>query len=127
MAELVALLALAGFVTYGATISPRRRFSWAMYSGSTKALLWVTGADGPRPARLDELGLAPDNHFLTVPDLARVLAKTKFPLPLEGVIIGYTGDHAVRYDPTLRRLFVTPTTGNSLENLSEVLRRLSCP
>lgn len=126
MAELITLLALAGFVAYGAVISPRRRFSWAMYSGSTKALLWVRDADGPRPIRLDELGLAPDNHFLTVPDLARLLAKTRFPLAVEGLITSHAGDQPVRYDPTLRRLVVTPPTTNGVDTLAETLRRLSC-
>ena len=123
MAELLVLLALAAFVAWGATISPRRRFSWAMYSGSTKGFLWIIGENGPRPARPEDLRLSPDNHLLTLPDLARVLDDGGAP-PLRGLIIGYTGNYVVRYDPArphqLARATVPP--GAELDRLVAALR-----
>jgi hypothetical protein len=125
MAELLVLAALAAFVVWGATISPHRRFSWAMYSGSTKAFLWITGEDGPRPARPEDLRLSPDNHLLTLPDLARILDDGPAP-PLQGLIIGYTGNYFVRYDPArphqLARARLPP--GAELDRLADALRGL---
>ncbi|HWN35210.1 MAG TPA: hypothetical protein VNP03_20830 [Pseudonocardia sp.] len=123
MVELLVLLALAVFVAWGATISPRRRFSWAMYSGSTKAFLWITKGDTPQPARPEDLRLSPDNHLLTLPDLARILDDGPAP-PLRGLIIGYTGNYLVAYDPArpghLARATLPP--GTELDRLADALR-----
>lgn len=123
MAELLVLLALAAFVAWGAMISPRRRFSWAMYSGSTKAFLWITGEEGPRPARPEDLRLSPENHLLTVPDLARVLDEGAAPA-LGGLIIGYTGNYVVRYDPARPHQLARAElpAGAELDRLSAALR-----
>lgn len=123
MVELLVLLALAVFVAWGATVSPRRRFSWAMYSGSTKAFLWITEGDTPRPARPEDLRLSPDNHLLTLSDLARILDDGPAP-PLRGLIIGYTGNYLVAYDPArphqLARATLPP--GTELDRLADALR-----
>jgi hypothetical protein len=126
VAELLALLALAVSVVVGATISPRRRFSWAMYSASTKAFLWVREPQGPRLARPQDLCLAPENHLLTLPDFARVLAGTEPAHPIEGLIIGYTGNHVVRYDPRRPTQLARArlAAGTELDELAETLHRL---
>lgn len=122
------LLALAASVAWGATISPRRMFSWAMYSGSTKPFLWITEDGATRLARPGDLRLSPENHLLTLPDLARVLDADEPTPAIEGLIIGYTGNYAVRYDPSRPRQLARArlADGTELERLADALRRLPC-
>ncbi|MFI5782843.1 hypothetical protein [Nocardia sp. NPDC051570] len=128
MTELLAVLALGVSVTWGATISPYRRFSWAMYSHSNRAFLWIIESDRPRPARPIDLGLTPDSHPLTAADLVRLLARTRPAHPIEGLIIGRAGNHFVRYDPLRLRLTKADLpAGTELDCLADTLRRLTCP
>jgi hypothetical protein len=123
----VTLLVLLGlFVLWGVRTSPHRRFSWGMYSGSSKGFLWTTTPADPdaaearcRPVRHLELGLAPESHLLNLVELHRLLAVTSPELGFDGLIIGSTGYWRIRYqggDEGEGRLYaarVTPAIGHS--------------
>lgn len=119
------LVALALFVAWGSLTSPHRPFSWGMYSGSAKAFLWTELPDHPRVLGYDELGLAPDSHFLSLPELRKLADQKPLPAPAHGLIVGYrynwlvtgTGGRAFRVTGPL-------PPGAELDQLVALLRRL---
>lgn len=125
MIALLGTALLTLFVYWGATTSPRRSFSWGMYSGSTKGFLWIVTVDGPRVPSHEEVRLAPDGHFLTLPDLG--LLADRQPTPLRGLIIGAQGNWLVAPVQDGPLLVATPLPdGTELEHLAAALRGFSC-
>ena len=125
MTELVALAVLAVFVVWGATIDPRRPFSWAMFSGSSKGFLWLRGDPVSRWASVDDLRLAPAAHYLRESDL-RALVDEGVP-PLDGLIVGTRGSLTVTYDPAEGIVTKTIDGDDVLLHLAAALRRYECP
>src|ERR1700722_20738800 len=124
MTYAVGLAFLVGFVTWGATTTPGRPFSWAMYAGSSKGFLWIEDQGEHRWASLEDIRLAPDAYFLRSADLKRLLHDCRLP-SLQGVLIGYHGTWKVHYEATKRRLSleaVGPT--EDLRALAGGLRRV---
>src|SRR5437867_4008548 len=91
MAKVLWTVALAAFVAWGATVKPGRPFSWTMYSGSSKAFLWIGEGKGRHVARYEELRLAPDNHYLSVADLQALVSGRSDLDSLQGFVIGSHG------------------------------------
>ena len=115
---------LAAAVLWGATASPGRPFSWTMFSGSSKAFLWLR-EQPPRLASTDDLHLTPDSHYLLQRDLQRLAEAGALPA-LDGVIVGSRGSWAVACDGEgdLRTDPVDPE--DELAHLASALRR-ACP
>ena len=94
MARVLWTVALMAFVVWGATSAPGHPFSWTMYSGSSKAFLWLGEGQSVHVAAYEELHLAPDNHYLSVTDLQKLVAE-RGDLPplgtLQGFVIGSKG------------------------------------
>lgn len=127
MLELIAMTLLLLFVIWGATTDPGRPFSWAMYSGSSKAFFWIDVDGCPRVPSHDELRLAPDSHYLSLSDLRRVVNERGTPVPLRGLIIGSGGNWLVAYDGDQQRLSSASLTGGEeLDLLVAALRRCEC-
>ena len=125
MIELVLLVLLALFVYWGARTSPNRSFSWGMYSGSTKSFLWTEVAGAPRVLNYDELRLAPDSHFMSMPELRRLMSQGNQQVSLHGLVIGASGNWLVHYDGDASRRVEKPLpTGLELDQLVMLLRRL---
>lgn len=124
MAEFM-LVALLVFVVWGVVTSPHHPFSWAMYSGSTKGFLWTEGADGPRVLSYEELGLAPDSHFLSTADLRRLVDEKPRSTPVNALVIGYRRTWLMSYaaDRGFRVEGPLPP-GAELDHLVALLRRL---
>lgn len=94
MARVLWTVALTAFVVWGVTTAPGRPFSWTMYSGSSKAFLWIGEGQDVHVAAYEELCLAPDNHYLSVADLRRLVAERGRPPSLHGLqgfVIGSRG------------------------------------
>ena len=117
-------VALATAVAWGALASPGRPFSWTMFSGSSKAFLWLRERP-PRPASTDDLHVTPDSHYLLERDLQRLAAAGELPA-LDGVIVGSRGSWMVACDGEggLRAEPLDPD--DELVQLAATLRR-ACP
>lgn len=79
-----------------------------MFSGSSKMLLWIAAPDGNRLAGLDVLRLAPDAHYLSPGELAKVWSESSLEAGLEGLAIGSYGHWMLVGDPASRRLKAVP-------------------
>lgn len=112
------------FVGWGVRTNPNRSFSWGMYSGSTKGFLWTEVSGRPRALSYDELRLAPESHFLSLPELRRLIAQRHQKIPFQGLIIGSQGNWLVNYDGDPRLRVETPLpAGTELDHLVALLRR----
>ena len=119
------MVLLALFVGWGARTSPNRSFSWGMYSGSTKGFLWTEVAESPRVLNYDEIRLAPDSHFMSVPELRRLMSQGNQQISLHGLVIGSSGSWLVHYEGNASRRVEKPIpTGLELDQLVTLLRRL---
>jgi len=130
MAKVLWTVALAAFVAWGATVKPGRPFSWTMYSGSSKAFLWIGEGKGRHVARYEELRLAPDNHYLSVADLQALVSGRSDLDSLQGFVIGSHGSWFVTNEAepgrlAWRRLSELPANGDLLA-LSKALGRAGC-
>ena len=125
MTELVALAVLVVAVVWGAAIAPGRRFSWAMYSGSSKAFLWLRGEPVARWAAMDDLGLVPEAHYLREVDLG-VLAAESLPA-LDGFIVGTRGSVSVTHDADAGLVTEIIDGDEVLAHLATALRRYEWP
>lgn len=119
----IAVLATA--VVWGATTRPGYPLSWTMFSGSSKAFLWLRKQPARRFASTDDLHLTPDSHYLLEADLQRLAAAGALP-PLEGLIVGSRGSWKVTFDADagLRTERIDPE--DDLAQLAAALRR-ECP
>jgi hypothetical protein len=124
MIGVFASVALAVAVVWGARARPGRPFSWTMFSGSSKAFLWLR-EQPPRLASTDDLRLTPDSHYLLERDLQRLAEAGALPA-LDGLILGSRGSWTVACDGEggLRTELVDPD--DELMHLASALRR-SCP
>lgn len=124
MIELVALVVLVISAAWGVTATPDRRLTWAMYSGSSKAFLWLRG-ERARWASMDELRLVPEAFYLREADL-ELLAQEGLPA-LDGLIVGTRGSLTVACD-AIEGLVTTPVQGDeALVLLAAAIRRYECP
>ena len=127
MTCIVLLLALPAFVAWGALARPKRQFTWAMFSRSTKAFLWVQDGRRYRALRHEEVSLAPDGHFLTLTDAYRLLSGRADVPPVRGFVIGHHGNWFLRYDTEVGKLAAGKVpSGTELAHLADVMRRLTC-
>ena len=125
MVEFISLVLLMLFVGWGARTSPNRSFSWGMYSGSTKGFLWTEAAGSPRVLNHDEIRLAPDSHFMSMPELRRLMSQGNRQISLHGLVIGSSGNWLVRYEDDANHQVEKPIpTGLELDQLVTLLRRL---
>jgi len=123
--EFILLTLLVPFVCWGARTSPNRSFSWGMYSGSTKCFLWTEVAGVPRALNHDEVRLAPDSHFMSAPELRRLMSQGNQKISLNGLIIGSSGNWLIRYNGDARhRVEKSLPAGRELDQLVTLLRRL---
>jgi hypothetical protein len=123
--QFILLLLLVLFVCWGARTSPNRSFSWGMYSSSTKGFLWTEVAGVPRVLNHDEVLLAPDSHFMSVPELHRLMDQGSQKISLNGLIIGSSGNWLVRYDSDAKHhVEKSLPAGRELDQLVTLLRRL---
>jgi hypothetical protein len=123
--EFISLVLLVLFVGWGARTNPNRSFSWGMYSGSTKGFIWTEAAGSPRALNYDEIRLAPDSHFMSVPELRRLMSQGNQQISLHGLVIGSSGNWLVHYDIDASRWVEKPIpTGLELDQLVMLLRRL---
>lgn len=125
MTELVAVVVLVAWVVWGATIAPGRRFSWAMYSGSSKAFLWLRGEPAAHWATMDELRLGPQAHYVRESDL-RLLVREGLPA-LDGLIVGTRGSLTVAHDGGEGLVTEPLERDEALAALAAALRRYECP
>ncbi len=115
---------LATAVAWGALTSPGRPFSWTMFSGSSKAFLWLDERP-PRLASPDDLHLTPDSHYLLERDLQRLAETGELPA-LDGVIVGSRGSCTVASDGEAGLRTEPLDPGDELVQLASALRR-ACP
>ncbi len=125
MTEVVALVVLAVWVVWGATMAPGRRYSWSMFSGSSKAFLWLRDERAARWATMDELRLGPQAHYLRESDL-RLLAQEGLPA-LDGLVVGTRGSCTVSLDETEGLVTEPLERDEALAALAAALRRYECP
>jgi hypothetical protein len=96
-----------------------------MYSGSTKGFLWTEVAGVPRVLNYDEVRLAPDSHFMSVPELRRLMDQGNQKISVNGLIIGSSGNWLVRYDGDAKHhVEKSLPAGRELDQLVTLLRRL---
>jgi hypothetical protein len=124
MTAFIAFAVLAAWVAWGATIAPGRRFSWAMYSGSSKAFLWLREPVA-RWATMDELRLGPQAHYLRESDL-RLIVQDGLPA-LDGLIVGTRASASVAYDGAGGLVTQPLERDEVLAALAAALRRYECP
>ncbi|HEV7806171.1 MAG TPA: hypothetical protein VGO80_10145 [Solirubrobacteraceae bacterium] len=119
------LVVLATAVVWGVMARPGRPFSWTMFSGSSKAFLWLCEQPPGRSATTDDLHLTPDSHYLLERDLQRLAEARSLPA-LDGLIVGSLGSWTVTCDGEggLRTEPVDPD--DELVQLALALRR-ACP
>jgi hypothetical protein len=123
--EFILVVLLVLFVCWGARTSPNRSFSWGMYSGSTKGFLWTEAAGVPRVLNYDEVRLAPDSHFMSVPELRRLMDQGNQKISLNGLIIGSSGNWLIHYDGDVKHhVEKSLPVGLELDQLVTLLRRL---
>jgi hypothetical protein len=125
ISAIAAVTVLAIAVVWGATARPGRPFSWTMFSGSSKAFLWLGVGPARRLASMDDLHLTPDSHYLLEGDLQRLAAAGALPA-LDGLIVGSRGSWKVACDGD-GRLHTEPIDpDDDLAQLAAALRR-ACP
>ena len=122
MIRVVGFALFAAFVTWGVARVPGRPFSWTMFTGSSKPFLWVGDAGASRAAGTEELGLAPDAHYLLPGDL-ETLVDGNTVAPFEGLILGTRGSWSVAYSPSVGLTKTTLPPDDDLRALAEALRR----
>lgn len=126
MIEAAAALALVAGVVWGVAARPGLPFSWTMFSGSSKAFLWL---DEPRQSHVatpDELRLTPDSHYLLAADLERLAEAGALPA-LHGLVVGSRGSRRVAYDASLGLRSGPVERDDDLAELVAALRRHACP
>ena len=99
--SIVAVAALAMAVVWGVAAPPGRPFSWTMFSGSSKALLWLRDGSRRRLASTDDLHLTPDSYYLLESDLKQLARAGALPV-LDGLILGSRGSWKVACDTDAR-------------------------
>lgn len=119
---------LVAFVVWGWRAEPGKPFSWAMFSGSSKGFLFAGTGESQRIPTFEELRLAPDSHYLLLPDLGALMAEPTAPQPLDGLIVGTRGSWAVELEdheqgPVVRQL----RPGEDMTQLVNALRQLPWP
>jgi hypothetical protein len=124
--EAVAVLVLAAAVIWGATATPGRPYSWTMYSGSSKAFLWLADQPVRSCATTDALRLTPDSHYLREADLRRLAADGELPA-VDGLIIGSHGSWKVVCNADTGLHTERLSRDEDLAELAAALRRTACP
>ncbi len=122
---IVELAALAMAVVWGVTARPGRPFSWTMFSGSSKAFLWLRDGSRRRLASTDDLHLTPDSHYLLESDLKQLAQAGALPV-LDGLILGSRGSWKVACDTDARLCTEHVDPDDELAQLVAVLRQ-ACP
>lgn len=125
MIDIAAAVVLAAAVVWGATAKPGRPFSWTMFSGSSKAFLWLREQPPRRLATTDLLHLTPDSHYLLERDLQHLAEAQALPA-LDGAIIGSRGSWTVACDGDAGLRTERMGPDDELEQLVSALRR-ACP
>lgn len=124
MIDAFAAAVLVIAVVWGATARPGQPFSWTMFSGSSKAFLWLR-EQPQRTASTDDLHLTPDSHYLLERDLQRLAEAAALPA-LDGVIVGSRGSWTVASDSEGDLSTQPVDRDDELVHLASALRR-ACP
>ncbi len=125
MIETVAsIVVLAIAVARGAMARPGRPFTWTMFSGSSKAFLWLREGPSGRSALPDDLRLTPDSHYLLERDLERLAEAGALPA-LDGAIVGSRGSCTMACDSNGRLRTERIDPDDELAALAAALR--ACP
>ena len=122
--RVVGFALFVAFVTWGVVRVPGRPFSWTMFTGSSKPFLWVGDARASRAGGTEELGLAPDAHYLLPGDL-ETLVRRDHGGPVRRAHSRYPGKLERGLQPLRRAHHDAPSArpDDDLRALAEALRR----